>query len=439
MKCFRFVLMVQKVKYYFQKGIWLKELEELSTSKSFLIKQIRIIVLAVRGFNEDKCMLRASSLTFYSLLSFVPVIAMAFGIAKGFGMEQKIDELLMERMSGHEEIMTNVIEFSHKMLDNTKGGLIAGVGVVVLFWSIIKVMGNIEKSFNAIWGITQERTLIRKFSEYLTIMFVAPILLVVASSATVFVSSAVGDLMAMMGLDYIGGGVQLLLKLLPYGIIWILLTFIYMVMPNTNVKWKSAVFAAIVAGTIFEVVQWGYVSFQVGVAGYNAIYGSFAALPLFLAWLQLSWLIILFGGELSFAHQNVGQYCLEEESKNISGTYRKTLTLYVLHYIIRQFTNGKEAPDFDSILKQTKLPYRLLQSVLSTLEEANIISALTSEEYQVRRYQPAVDTDLLTVDYVLKAIENLGTDEEIKTPNSKVYSIIEGMLLDNKSELLKKL
>jgi len=122
-----------------------------------------------------------------------------------------------------------------------------------------------------------------------------------------------------------------------------------MVMPNTNVKWKSAVFAAIVAGTIFEVVQWGYVSFQVGVAGYNAIYGSFAALPLFLAWLQLSWLIILFGGELSFAHQNVGQYCLEEESKNISGTYRKTLTLYVLHYIIRQFTNGKEAPDFDSI------------------------------------------------------------------------------------------
>jgi len=429
---------IQKIKYFFEKEIWLKELEDLPKSKSFLISQMRVIAMALKGFNEDRCVLRASALTYYSLLSFVPVIAMAFGIAKGFGMEQAIDELVQEGLGAHQEITQNVIEFSHRMLENTKGGLIAGVGVAVLFWSVIKVLGNIERSFNAIWGITKDRTLIKKFTEYLAIMVLGPVLLIVANSASVLVSSSVIDVIKQLGFEQVNDGAQFALKLVPYITMWLLLTLVYMVMPNTKVNGKSAFFAAVVAGTIFELVQWVYVYFQIGVAGYNAIYGSFAAIPLFLAWLQLSWLIILFGAELSFAHQNVGQYRLEEESTNISSSYRKRLTLYVLHFIIKRFASGSAAPNFDTILKETKLPYRLLQSILEILERTNIISVLKSEEYKVWRYQPAVDTDLLTSDYVLTAIEDLG-DDEVKHPVNDVYFDIKKRLLQEGNFLIKEL
>ncbi len=212
-----------------------------------------------------------------------------------------------------------------------------------------------------------------------------------------------------------------------------------MVMPNTNVKWQSAVFAAIVAGTIFEMVQWAYISFQIGVAGYNAIYGSFAALPLFLAWLQLSWLIILFGGELSFAHQNVKHYRLEEESNKISISYRKKLTLFVLHYLVSQFKAAKNAPDFDSIQQESKLPYRLLQSILMDLENAKLVSVLKNAEYNTPRYQPAADSDLLTIDYVTKRLEDYGLDEDIKPPKNDVYHQIERLTESSGATLLKNI
>lgn len=395
--------------------------------------------MALKGFNEDRCVLRASALTYYSLLSFVPVIAMAFGIAKGFGMEQAIDELVQEGLGAHQEITQNVIEFSHRMLENTKGGLIAGVGVAVLFWSVIKVLGNIERSFNAIWGITKDRTLLKKFTEYLAIMALGPVLLIVANSASVLVSSSVINVVKQLGIEQVNDSAQFVLKLVPYITMWLLLTVVYMVMPNTKVNGKSAFFAAVVAGTIFELVQWVYFYFQIGVAGYNAIYGSFAAIPLFLAWLQLSWLIILFGAELSFAHQNVGQYRLEEESTNISSSYRKRLTLYVLHFIIKRFASVSAAPNFDTILKETKLPYRLLQLILSDLTDANIVSVITTEEYKIYRYQPAMDTGLLTATYVLQAVENIGVDSEIIISNKDIYDRIEKILINGDDRLIKEI
>ena len=158
-----------------------------------------------------------------------------------------------------------------------------------------------------------------------------------------------------------------------------------------------------------------------------------------MAWLQLSWLIILFGAELSFAHQNVGQYRLEEESNNISNSYRKRLTLYVLHLIIKRFVRGSEALNFDTILKETKLPYRLLQSILENLEQANIISILSSDEYKVWRYQPAVDTDLLTTEYVLTAIETLGSDNQINDQINEEYLKLCEILREEGNKLLKEI
>ena len=156
--------------------IWRVRLEDLPFGKSFLIKQLRVIIITLRRFDEDKCFLRASSLTFYTLLSIVPVAAMLFGVAKGFGFEKLLRKELFERFPGdaQQEVMTKVIEFAESMLEATKGGLIAGIGLIVLFWSVIKVLSNIEASLNDIWEIKENRNWGRKFSDYLAVMIIKP-------------------------------------------------------------------------------------------------------------------------------------------------------------------------------------------------------------------------------------------------------------------------
>ena len=171
--------------------IWRIRLKDLPRKKSFFIKQLRTILLAMRGFDEDKCLLRASSLTFYTLLSVVPVVAMAFGIAKGFGFEAYLEKELYERLPGQETILLQVVDFAHKLLENTKGGMIAGIGVVLLFWAVMKLLGHIESSFNEIWEIRNSRTIVRKISDYISITLISPIFLVVSGSLTIFITTQI--------------------------------------------------------------------------------------------------------------------------------------------------------------------------------------------------------------------------------------------------------
>ena len=416
--------MIKRVKQFLIKDIWLEEIEAYSFVKRNAIHSLRVLLMAFKGFREDKVALRSSALTYYSLLSIVPIVAMAFGIAKGFGMDQKLNEILTEKLAEHQDVMNQVIDFANSMLENTKGGLIAGVGVLLLFWSVLKVMANIEESFNAVWGVKKGRSWIRKFTEYLAIMLLAPLLLILSSSLTVYISSKTQEVVNSIDVpNVVQGGVSFFLSLSPYVVFWLLLTMIYMVMPNTKVKFKSALVAGIVAGTIFVFVQWIYVTFQVGVVRFNAIYGSFAALPLFLVWLQMSWLIVLFGAELSFVIQNVEKYLLKEESTKISPLFKKKLSLYVLHYIIKRFLNAEKAPSVEEMQKDLKLPFRLLMDIIQKLLDAHILSEVKTNEYKDFRYQPAVATHLLSIHYVLEALEKTGFDE-IAEPDSSVYKEI---------------
>ena len=150
--------MIAKMTRFIKTDIWRIRSRELTWIKSLWIRLLRIILLSARGFDEDKCFFRASALTFYSLLSIVPVLAMAFGLAKGFGLEKAFEKQVFERFQGQEEIIAWILNFAHSLLENTKGGLIAGVGILFLFWAIIRVLGNIENSFNHIWGIRKPRS-----------------------------------------------------------------------------------------------------------------------------------------------------------------------------------------------------------------------------------------------------------------------------------------
>jgi membrane protein len=396
---------------FFAIDIWRIRSRNLPLRKYFLIKQLRIVLLAIRGFDEDKCLLRASSLTFYSLLSIVPVAAMAFGIAKGFGFEKILEKQLLENFPAQEEVVARVINFAHALLDNTKGGMIAGIGLVLLLWSVIKVLNHIETSFNEIWEIQESRTFLRKFSDYFSIMLISPLIMILSSSVTVFITTQITVITAKIALlGFFSPLIFFSLKMMPYFLLWLLFTIGYILMPNTKVNVTSGLLAGVVAGTLYQVSQWGYINFQIGVAKYNAIYGSFAALPLFLIWLQLSWLIVLFGAEISFASQNVDTYEFEPDSLKVSSAFKRLLSLQVAHLLVKNFHNGEKPFTAEQISHALEIPIRLVNIILHELVESGVLSDARTGAYKELAYQPGRDIHGLTIKFVIEALEGQGTD-----------------------------
>jgi membrane protein len=404
--------MLSKIMNFLTTDIWRLHLKNYPRKKSFFIRQLRIIVLAVRGFAEDKCKFRASALTFFSLLSIVPVIAMMFGIAKGFGLQEKVEAQILEKLGqieGQEKVAERIIEFSNSLLEKAEGEYIAGIGVVLLLWAVIKLLSNIENSFNDIWGIKKPRTIGRKFSDYLSMMLICPILLVMASSATVIVSTQIHLLVQKLPLhSAIISLILTSLRLLPFCTIWIIFTFVFIFMPNTKVNWRSGILGGIVAGTMFQLVQSLYIHFQVGVTSYNKVYGSFAALPLFLIWLQISWLVVLFGAELSFAHQNVDTYEFEPDCLSVSHRYKRKLSLLITHLLVKNFCSCRRPLYASEISQKLEIPVRLVRQILFELAECRILSEVGKEADKEIAYQPACDANVLTVKYVIDALESRG-------------------------------
>ena len=418
--------MLSRVIDFVTRDIWRIRLTNYSPAQSFLIRQLRVIILAIRGYAEDKCKFRASALTFFSVLSVVPVVAMFFGIAKGFGMQEKVRALILERFAGQAEVGKYIVEFANKLLENTKGGFVAGIGVAFLFWTIIKVLSNIESSFNDIWGVKKPRRIGRKFSDYLSMMLVCPVLLVVSSSLTVAISTHVeATLDTHTFFEAIGPVVGFVLRMLPYCTLWIVFSFVYIFMPNTKVRFRSGILAGVIAGTTLQLAQWGFFSFIIGLTKYNAVYGSFASLPLFFIWFQISWLIILFGAELAFAHQNVDTYEFEQDCLRVSHSYKRLLSLLVMQLIVKNFCKEQHPLNASDISHKLEMPIRLVRQILFELVEASIASEVIAEEQEkVVSYQPARDVDIVTVKYVVDALEERGYSQipVIKSPELKRLS-----------------
>jgi membrane protein len=396
---------------FFRRDIWRIRRKDLPPIKAFLIRQLRIFVLTFRSFAENKCQLRASALTYYTLLSIVPVLAMAFGIAKGFGFEQGLQRVVFERLEGQEEVALKIVDFAHALLNNVKGGLMAGIGTLILFFTIIKILSHIENAFNHIWGIQKPRTLPRKISDYLSVMVIGPVLFLMSGTITVVMNRGVTLIVQKITvLGPIAPFIFFMLSFFPYAVIWILFSFLYIYLPNTKVNFISGILAGLLAGTMYQIFQWAYINFQVLVTKYNTIYGSFAAIPLFFIWLQVSWLIVLFGAEVCFAHQNVDTYEFEEDCRNVSHAFKRLVSLRIVHLLVSHFSNGDEPLTADQISKELDMPIRLVHLVLFELVSAGILSEIGMDEGRDLSYQPARDPDRLTIKYIIDGLEHLGSD-----------------------------
>jgi membrane protein len=417
---------------YFTEEIWVVEHEELSKTKSFFIRQVKIFILAIKGFSKDRIQLRASALTLYTLLSVVPIVSLIFAIAKGFGIESLIQQELIHSFQGQEEVLNWIIEYANNFLENTKSGYLAGIGIVILIWSVIQVLGNIESAFNRIWQIKKPRSYVRKFTDYLTVILVAPVFMVLASTLTVSISGALTRFSEaypiLEHLSFIVGA-------LPFVIVWFLFAFIYMVMPNTKVHFKSAFIAGLIAGTLFQFTQWAYIYFQIGVSKYGAVYGSLAALPLFIIWMQVSWLIVLLGAEISFANQNVNLYEYESDSLLLSPRLKKILTFLVANLVVQNFKEGGEPLTSTEISRKLKIPVRLVREIVDALVNVKIFSELILEDQKERAYQPAIDIHKITFGMIKYRLEDMGS-HHIQPLKSKEYQRILKMM-DEAQELLE--
>lgn len=393
---------------YFREGLWQQDINTArSPFKLYVLRYLKIFTLATQGFIKDHGNLRASALSLYTLLSIVPVIAMLFGIAKGFGFEVILEKRLLEQVPEQNAMLLQLIEMSKQMLLSTKGGIVAGFGVVVLFWSVLKVISNIEESFNHIWKVKKPRTLGRKLSDYLALMLLAPLLFILASSLNVFVQTQLESFINAISLPGTFVALQLL-SYLPILIYWCLFIFIFIFMPNTSVNYRSGFFAGIIAGTVYQCVLYLYVSLQMGVSSYNAIYGSFAALPLFLIWLQVTWVIVLLGSEVCFFYQNIASYQFNQKFHKLNFKSKIALSQHIMQTIIDRFKcENKNAYSAEQLSLTLKIPISIVQFILDGLLECHLLITFEKNE-NILSYQPAYDVSLLTKPHIEEALINSG-------------------------------
>lgn len=416
--------MIKRIIQYISYDIWFKKEHEYKSKKvRWAVRQFKVLLFTAQGFGEHSLLVRSAALTFYTLMSLVPIAALVFGIAKGFGLEARLSGYLHAQFPQYGLVVDQVIGFAEAMLQRTKGGLIASVGLVVLFWAVIKVFGNVESAFNNIWEVRKSRSFARKVSDYISVIVITPILWIISSSIRLQVQDQLLHIAPTPA-------VQILFGLVSFVVMWIMFAFLYYVMPNTKVRIRSAITAGILSGTGFQVFQYVYIYIQSGLTSYNAIYGSFAAVPLFLIWMQSSWQIVLIGAELSFAYQNIDKFEYEKVAGEMSYEYRKKAMLAAMHRIVTHFLS-KESGGVasETIARDINLPVRIVRDVLFDLEKAGVIVPVVNQDEKTSFYIPAKDVHSLTVTDVIKLVEKSGKESLAMKESPELHRV--GLLLKN--------
>ena len=389
--------------------IWRLDSQDVSGKRNIFYNGLKAIIMTVRNTMELQLNVRAASLTYRTLLSLVPGLAVLFAVARGFGLLNIIKGQLSTYFPGQEEILLQVTEFIDNSLEHAQGGVFAGVGVIVLLYTVFILFSDIENNFNTIWQLSKGRTIQRRISDYFALIFIMPIFIVLNSALTIMISSSTVYFDAF---SYILNPlVTQVLNILPFFIIILVLTLLYKFMPNTKVKFVNALIAGFVAGTALQIFQLVYISGQLWITKYNAIYGSFAALPLLLLWMQLSWNIVLMGVELSFSLQNIRKFYFEKETKNISRRYNDFFTILIASLIAKRFATEKSPLTVDEISEKHAIPIRLTNQIIDLLQELQIISPTPNEEDpDVMAFQPAFDINLMSVKLLMSKIDVYGSE-----------------------------
>ena len=379
-----------KLTTYLKEDLWLLDTRPLPKARKFLVNLIKIFYIVLKGFVHDRCSLHASALTFITLLSVIPIIALSMAVANllGFGNDlicriiYKFSENVPAQIQDYLERLTHLVLHT----DFLALGII---GVFFLLWIYFRAMGKLESVLNHIWGITDKRSIVRKIPLYVGLMFLVTIVFVLATSINSAAKSS--DL-----LNYLGSGLNvkmygmIMQNVSIFGIMAALSCF-YTFMPNTKVNGWAALGGSIVAGVTWLAWQRICINFQIGISNTNAIYGAFASIPITLYWIYVNWLIVLFGAELTFAWQNYRTFSMEMDADDVSQALRRRLCFRIVYDICRTYRQGTYWSE-RTFYEDSHVPIRLLNSVLATLESDKIIVRLDDDHWV-----PARETKRITM------------------------------------------
>lgn len=415
--------------------IWRITENEVGKERRIFYYTLKTIMVTVRRFRVDRIIDRASALTYSTILSIVPILAIIFAIGKGFGFSSMIEMQLRKTFEGQEETINTLLNFANSYLSHTKSGLFVGIGVFLLLWAVINLITNIELNFNSIWQVKKSRSFYRRFTDYFSLLFLLPLLLLLSSGSSVYLSTFAKDLQEYQLLQPF---VKILIKLVPIIITWFMFTGLFIFIPNTRVKFKYAFISGIVVGSAFLFFQYLYISGQVWVSKYNAIYGSFAAIPLFLMFLQISWTICLFGVQLTYAGQNITNFNFERDTEHISRRYEDFVCVLIMSVICKRFDQGQQAYTARELSAHYEIPIRLTYKMLYVLIEVGLLHEVNDEDAKSEEivYQPSVDIHKITVASVIDAIETHGS-EDFKIDNEKEHKALWQALTESREKAME--
>lgn len=415
----RFAAYVAKVMAwwrYVSVGVWRDQ------RRTWKVNTVKTINLSVRSFLSSDLQSQACALTYSTLLAIVPALALLFAIGRGFGFQDLLKQQLYSYFPSQRSALDAAFNFVDSYLAQASEGIFVGVGIVFLLWTMISLLSNVETSFNSIWRVRQGRTFMRKITDYLAILLVLPVLMICGSGLSILMSTALRNLLPF---EWSGSAVTLILDCASYVITWVFFAAAYMLIPNAKVKPLSAMISGVVVGTAFQVLQWLFLTGQLYVSKYNAIYGSFSFLPLMLIWLQLVWLITLIGGVLCYASQNIGQFNFSDDVDNISLDYRRSVILVIMAIICKRFVQQKRPLNSSEIAQTYNLPAKLVTRLVLDLHRVRLISFIAaSGELLEHPLQPAVDVSGLTVGEVIRRLQTDGASDFIPDFSSHYAQII---------------
>jgi membrane protein len=394
---------------FVSRDIWRVPKHEVKGLRNKFLNLVRTLILATKGFIADKLTTRASALTYTTMLAVVPVIAIIIGIARGFGFQKMIEIQLTKMLPGQTDVLNMLFKFVQSFLEVSTSGIIVGIGIVFLIIAVWSILQSIDIAINDIFQIKAARSVSRMLTDYMATMFLLPILLILSSGFSVFLNTAIvkNEILSLLS-----PVVNVLMTFIPFILSWLGFSLLYILIPNTKVKFSNAVLAGFIAGSFFQGFQYLYIGGQLWVSRYNAIYGSFAAIPLFLLWLQLSWTIVLLGAEIAYAAQNVENYYFEKETKNVSHRYRYFISVLIMNILCKRFEKGEGPMTTCEISSQCQIPTRLMSRTLSRLLEIQLISETYSiNDKDMPAYQPAIDINKLTIGYFFEKMFEHGSED----------------------------
>lgn len=397
---------------YLKEDMW--RLKDTETSKGQYKRNylLKVIYLSIKRYIGNRVQVRAKALTYSTLFSIVPIMALLFAIARGFGFSNLMESLLRKGIAIGDTADT-IMSFIDSYLEHAHGGVFIGVGLIVLLWAIISLTGNIERSMNQIWGVKKQRSVFRKVTDYFSMFLLLPIFIILMGGWSIFISTIFENI---KGLLLISGAVNFLIKLAPYLLTGFIFTGMFIFFPNTKVKFRHAIIPGLITGAIFQAFFYFYIHVQVNISSYNAIYGTFAVIPLLLFFIQVAWCIILFGVEMTYVSQNMQQYSFSEDVDNVSQRFFEFSCVLAMSLICKRFEKGEQPYTTSDLSRESDIPFRLAEQVVDELEKDGLIISIGEPDAKADtiQYMPSMDINRMTVGYILRTIDNNGS-EDFKT------------------------